>query len=95
MTQHQLAVAAGVSDGTIGLVESGRRNLGPGTLERVADALGLADGDREAMREAQRRKAGKQHGLDDDQTEVVDLTGLSEADKDAVRMIVERFRTRP
>jgi transcriptional regulator with XRE-family HTH domain len=57
LTQEQLAEAAGVTGGLIGNVERGTRNLGPETVERVADALRLSTTERQELNEARRRYA--------------------------------------
>ena len=46
MTQRELADAIGVTDGLIGNVERGTRNLGRENAEKVADALGLSKRER-------------------------------------------------
>lgn len=54
LTQEALAEAAGVTGGLIGNVERGTRNLGPETLERVADALQLSEHERQELNEARK-----------------------------------------
>lgn len=62
MTQHELAEAIGVTDGMVGNVESGRRNMGIGAVEDVANVLGLSPDEREALRAARARYAGGHDG---------------------------------
>lgn len=54
MTQEQLSVATGgvVSESLISHVETGRRNLGHDSVERLADALELAPQERAALHRA-------------------------------------------
>ena len=43
LTQYELAKIAGVSDAMVAHIESGRRNLPPAMLEKIASGLALDD----------------------------------------------------
>lgn len=93
MSQAELAAAAGVSDGMIGNVERGTRNLGVETVERVADALVLDAEERAELVQA-RRMFG--HSSGDGEGESWDdlKSSLSEADRAAVRAIIESLKAK-
>lgn len=57
ISQSELAARSRLSDGMIGNVERGHRNLSPATLERVAAALELTADERAAIFAARERKA--------------------------------------
>lgn len=59
LSQAELAARAGLSDGMIGNVERGTRNLGTESLSRVADVLGASPADRAALYAARDRMAGQ------------------------------------
>lgn len=95
MSQAELAAAAGVSDGMIGNVERGTRNLGVETVEHVADALGLTDSERAELVRARKRFAGHHlsgNGTPDGTT--VDVSTLSAEDRAAVRAIIESLKAK-
>lgn len=56
-SQRALADAAGLSDGLIGNVERGTRNLGVETVEAVAEALHLSEQDHDRLVAARKRYA--------------------------------------
>ena len=93
-TQRELALAAGLSDGMIGNVERGTRNLGADNVDAIADALGLEDGEREALHSARKRYAGNR-GMDPMERNIHDVVlqsiqsaGLVEA----IEMLTEEVR---
>lgn len=91
LSQAELAAAAGVSDGMIGNVERGTRNLGAETVDRVADALDLTDGERGELIQARKRfgktldtsRSPESKSWDDLKSK------LSEQDRAAIQALIE------
>jgi transcriptional regulator with XRE-family HTH domain len=50
LTQAELAELAGITDGQLSKIENGKSGAGPGTLRKLAEALGCAVADFERPR---------------------------------------------
>lgn len=58
LTQARLAQMAGLSDGMIGHVERGSRNLSEAAIDRIAEVLELTASETDELREARLETAG-------------------------------------
>jgi transcriptional regulator with XRE-family HTH domain len=54
LTQAEMASATGVSGAMISHIESGRRNIGLATIEKIADGLELSGAEVDELRQARR-----------------------------------------
>lgn len=88
MSQRELALASGVSDGMIGNVERGTRNLGHATVDAVAKALRLSRRERAALVTARDRYAAEASGQ---AGEGFDITARVEAVEDAMRILSQQM----
>ena len=93
LSQRAAATAANVSSTTWQSFEKHHHPVSELTVVGMARALSWPDDwyDRLAAGADPDELAAAGHS---DETDVVDITGLSQADKDAILAIVERFKTR-
>lgn len=64
-TQDDFAALVGISASLVGHVETRRRNLGPDSIDKIVDALGLSELERQRLRRARAAYAAKPDKRDD------------------------------
>ena len=91
LSQAELAKSAGVSDGMVGNVERGTRNVGRDTADAIARVLDLSDADRDALLAARQRYGAT--GPINNHEDWNDLkSSLSEEDRAVIRSMIEALR---
>lgn len=105
LTQAQLADAAGVSEGLIGLVETGRRSLGTGSIQALVAGLALSGADSDRLLtakarddEKRRRKppmATRMETLEDRVRRIEDRLGIATDDAEPDEIARRREAKRP